>query len=254
MKVGTLSDRLANRVVRHFPAQRLRIAPERAVVSFTFDDAPETAWTHGAPVLEAAGARGTYYVCGGLAGTMLEGRALIPSDGYADLAARGHELACHTFSHGKLASYRRERLRADLDRNAAFLEELDGRSDRRNFAVPYTMSWPPAQSELRRRFTTSRGGQRGINRGQVDPFNLLTMELRDGGLPREVSDALLDDLAVRPGWLIFLTHDVAEEPMPFGCTTDRFARLVEAIAMRGFPILTVDAAIDMLGMRTHPSP
>ena len=36
------------------------------MVSFTFDDVPKSAATVGAPMLEEYGARGTFYVAGGL--------------------------------------------------------------------------------------------------------------------------------------------------------------------------------------------
>lgn len=246
-KIGTLGDRMANRILRHFPGPRVEIAPVRPIVSFTFDDVPESAWTHGAPILEAAGARGTFYLSGGLVGRQEPSRRLISLEGCRDLAARGHELGCHTFAHRKLASLGAAGLAADLDRNAAFLAGCDGRTGPRNFAVPYTMSWPLAQPELRRRFRTSRGGERGINRGPVDPYNLATHELRDGGLEADAVGTLLDDLLARPGWLIFFTHEIAASPTEFGCTEANFAHLVAEAARRGCEILNVEAAVEALG-------
>lgn len=250
LRVGTLTDRIANRVVRHFPGPKVEVAPSRPIVSFTFDDAPESAWTHGASILETVGARGTFYIAGALVGTVEPDRRLIPVEGCIDLARRGHELGCHTYSHDKLARYSKAALSADLERNAAFLAECDGRTGQRNFAVPYAMSWPPAQAGLRRRFRSSRSGIHGCNRGSVDPYNLRAVGLGDGGPDLAAMARLLDDLAARPGWLIFFTHDVTSSPTRFGCRTGNFAGLVEMVADRDCAIMTVDAAIDSLGF--HP--
>ena len=43
------------------------------MVSFTFDDLPKSAVTTGAGMLEAHGARGTFYVSGGLVGAARAG-------------------------------------------------------------------------------------------------------------------------------------------------------------------------------------
>lgn len=247
-RIGTLGDRLANRIVRHFPGPRVRIAPARPIVSFTFDDVPESAWRNGAALLEDAGVRGTFYIAGGLVGGSEYGRPTISREGCLDLARRGHELASHGFVHHKLGSFSRDGLKADLDRNALFLEECDNTAGRRNFAVPYTMSWPPALPELRRRFQTSRGGQPGINRDLVDPHNLLAVELRDGGLDSASARQWIDDVVAQPGWLIFFTHDILPEDSEFGCTTERFSALVEMAITSGCEVLTIRAAAEKLGL------
>ncbi len=55
---GALARRLAPFLFR----QTVRMRNARPLVSFTFDDAPRSAGTTGAGILEASGACGTYYV------------------------------------------------------------------------------------------------------------------------------------------------------------------------------------------------
>lgn len=248
-KVGTLADRIANRLVRAFPGPRVAVAPEHPIVSFTFDDAPQSAWRHGAAILEAAGGRGTYYLSGGLIRAGTPELDLMPLDGCADLVARGHELGCHTWSHPKLSTLSRKALEADLDRNAEFLAALDGRASKRNFAVPFAMATPLKQPLLRARYRTSRGGRPGINRGPTDLHYLSAVELRESFLDASGIDAWLDDLARAPGWLIFFTHHVSESPAGgFGITPRQFGTVVDGVARRGFHMLSVDAALDRLGI------
>lgn len=248
VKTGTLVDRIANRIVRYFPGPRRKVAFSRPIVSFTFDDVPENARTHGATMLEAIGARGTFYIAGGLVGTVERDRKLISLDGCMDLARRGHELGCHTYSHNKLSRYTTAGLQMDLERNAAFLAECDGKTGRRNFAVPYTMSWPPTQAEFQRRFRSCRSGLYGINRGTIALYNLASVALGSGGPSLEAIEILLDELVEEPGWLIFYTHDVSANPTRFGYRYDEFSRLIEMVAARDCAISTVDEAITALGL------
>lgn len=243
-QIGGLIDRLANRFARYAPGARADIRLEQPIVSFSFDDAPMTAATHGATILERNGARGTFYLAGSMLGITAHGREFITAEVAASLAARGHELACHTFSHSRLRDLSANALAADLDRNAACLDELDGGgAGRRNFAIPYTMVWPPANSGLRARFSTVRGGAHGINSGASDLLNLRSVELRENADYLRRATHYLDAAAAQPGWLIFFTHDVADMPGEFGCKPETLSALVEAAKQRGYRILPVADAL-----------
>jgi peptidoglycan/xylan/chitin deacetylase (PgdA/CDA1 family) len=67
-KLYNLADRISNRLMRHLPVATLEVPSQTPTVSFTFDDAPDSALTTGAQILEAHGVRGTFYIAGGLAG------------------------------------------------------------------------------------------------------------------------------------------------------------------------------------------
>ena len=64
----SLKGKLRRRIARLAQRRPVRMALERPMISFTFDDMPVTAALAGAQVLEQRGARGTYYVSTGLAG------------------------------------------------------------------------------------------------------------------------------------------------------------------------------------------
>lgn len=249
VKIGTIADRISNRLVRAFPGPRTRIEPTRPIVSFSFDDAPLSAWHAGAPMLEDAGWRGTFYLAGGLVAGAMPEFDIMPAEGCADLTARGHELGCHTYAHPKLSTLSEAALGADLDRNGRFLKELDGRAARRNFAVPYTMMAPFRQPMLRARFRTSRGGWPRVNRGPTDLHCLSSVELHQDTFDPGWLAGFLDDLARAPGWLIFFTHYVEDDPRGgFGVTPRQFGAVVDEVARRGFDVLTVDAALDRMGI------
>lgn len=243
-KLYNVADRVANRIMRHLPRRQLSVAATTPIVSFTFDDVPDTAASKGAKILEAHGVRGTFYIAGGLAGRREPDRSLIEIDGCRELAAVGHEIGCHTFSHDVVRRMGRQRLRADLDTNARYLQQVAPGFTARNFAFPYNLASPRMRDELAQRYRSCRGGWEGINRGPTDPGYLKAVELRQ---PEELAEDRLrwiDNVVQDPGWLIFFTHDITETPTPYGCTPRTLDKLVSYALEKGCVVLPVDQTLD----------
>lgn len=244
---GGLVDRLANRLIWKFAGPRRLLVTDVPLVSFTFDDVPDSALHEGAAILESHGVRGTFYIAGGLAGQVEPERILIGPEGCRELAGRGHEVGCHSFSHRRIRDIPRAELPGDLDRNAAYLAAAGIARPPGNFAFPYNAAWPPARSEFHRRFRSCRAAGEAINRGRVDPLMLKAVEIRQ---PEEEARALtgwIDEVARTPGWLVFFTHDIAAGPTAYGCTPRTFDHLVAHAVARGCVVLPVDRALDRLG-------
>lgn len=237
-------DRLANGIARATPRRRIDIALERPIVSFSFDDVPETALSNGARILEDHGVRGTFYVAGALAGGFYEGQPMLGTSDYRELANRGHEIAHHTFSHLKPRELGWG-YAADLDLNDDFLGEITDEPVR-NFAFPYGLSAPWARRELRGRFRSGRSAEKGINRGTTDLDYLWAVDLNGRSSDAEML-GWIADAARESGWLIYLTHDVKDPPSPFGCRPSTLTQLVTRALDIGAEILTVDKALDRLG-------
>ncbi|MBN8930714.1 polysaccharide deacetylase family protein [Agrobacterium pusense] len=247
-KIGTIADRVNNRLVRYFPGPTARIETSEPIVSFTFDDVPASAWTSGARILENENVRGTFYISGVFIDRHDEPQDMISARGCSELATAGHELACHTYSHRKLSSFSRRGLEEDLDRNEKVLASFDENWHRRNFSTPFGMASPLMQPMLRRRFRTARGIMPGINRGSIDPHNLAAVELRPDPNYLDAADRWLDDVLQNGGWLVIFTHDVSSAPSFYGCPEDRFQGFVRKAASGGAKVMTVDAAVTALGL------
>jgi peptidoglycan/xylan/chitin deacetylase (PgdA/CDA1 family) len=63
-----LRARVDNRLSRYFFKAPLRLRNVQPMVSFTFDDFPESAASVGVPLLDQYNARATFYVTGDLVG------------------------------------------------------------------------------------------------------------------------------------------------------------------------------------------
>lgn len=247
---GSINRRLAPFVFR----RTLRMRNRRPIVSFTFDDAPRSAYTEGAAILERAGACGTYYVCGGLCDTSAEGMEFIRSADFAQLNERGHELACHTFSHVRVPSLNREGIVAELDRNRQFVEAACADVMLRNFSYPFGDVSPASRLAAQSRFSSCRGINAGVNHGMVDLGLLKAISIYDRVLDRKIVERHLDQAIRSNGWLIFYTHDVDARPSPYGTSPDLLEELVSWTAKLGFATLTVRNALGEIGFRGANGP
>lgn len=247
--IDQCASRLENRLIRAAPWQVMQVPTREPIVSFTFDDVPASALDLGATILEADGVRGTFYISGGLEGRIEPDRTLIDLAGCRELAARGHEIGCHSYAHRDLRHVDGSALIEDLARNARYLDAIDPRPGRRNFAYPYNSGSFGKRAVLGNAFRTCRAGGEGINRGATDPTFLRAVEIRQPqqhvlGLARWI-----EALVANPGWLIFFTHDISPRPTPYGCTAPSFRLLVGYALARGCQVLTVDAALERMGLR-----
>ncbi len=244
--IDSLAGRITNRMLERLPGPRIDIPTTTPVVSFTFDDVPQSALTEGAAILERYDARGTFYIAGSMVGQDSAERRLIDEQGCTELVRCGHELGCHTFAHPNLRHLHGNALARDIAANRAFLSTVAPERPPTNFAYPYNSGSFRARSLLADRFRTARGGLHGINRGPTDRTFLRALPIEQPEESVRALHAQVDALVANPGWLIFFTHDLSETPTPYGCTPQSFEALVRHTRDAGCTILTVDAALDHL--------
>lgn len=248
-KIQYWMGRIQAHLMRRFAPKTLHVTSARAVISFTFDDVPDSTLYYGATILEKYGLRGTFYIAGHLAGRSETTRQLINENGIAELAERGHEIGCHTFSHPNIATLSGVQLQSETDQNRAFLNRVldkhQGKAGSQlNFAYPYNAVSYFAYRRMAKNYRSCRAGENRINRGATCLQMLFGMEI--GRPDEEVTQlkAEIDAVKAQPGWLIFFTHDISETPTPYGCTPAAFERLVQYAVQSGCEILTVNEALN----------
>jgi peptidoglycan/xylan/chitin deacetylase (PgdA/CDA1 family) len=222
------------------------------VVSFTFDDFPRSAWVSGGAILEKFDKRGTYYAAMGLAATENQLGPMFDADDLRTAHARGHEIACHTYSHRDCCRAAPDEIAAEIERNAAALAEFID-APPINLAYPFGGVSLTAKTALAGRFASCRGTGRGLNQGAVDLADLRATSIYGRDFDRDTLCQLIDDAQAAGGWVIFYTHDVADEPSPFGCTPAQFQSIV-AYAAENVPVLPVRDVLAGLGLaKRQPS-
>ena len=240
---------LVLRISRKLAAMAMRkpmtLAPGARVVSFTFDDAPVSACVAGADILERHGARGTFYIAGGLTDRVEEGRPCHSAANLTALHQAGHELACHGFSHQRYDTSSIAGLRAELDRNVEFLQQFGVNPERLNFAYPFGACSFAAKRVCGPRFQSSRITGNGLHKGQVDLSMLGSYRLYGSTLEAAQWQAALAETA-RGGWLIVNTHEVEDDFGAYGCSPATLEAMVRQAKALGCEVLTVQQAIDAL--------
>ncbi|HEX8570749.1 MAG TPA: polysaccharide deacetylase family protein [Caulobacteraceae bacterium] len=233
----TLGGKLRRELSRFASRRPATASLARPLASFSFDDVPLTAALAGAAVLEARGLRGTFYVCGGLAGASGAMGALADHEHIRALAARGHEIACHTYSHPDCGRLVAPAVDAELDRNAAALASW-GLPAPATFAYPFGEVSPAAKSRAADRFALARSVRRGLVRGGSDLAQAPAVGLV-GPQADRTARAWIEKARRADGWIIFYTHDVRDEPSAWGATPGALAASVDAAIAAGLEVVTV---------------
>lgn len=241
--LANLRRKISSRLARHVALERRRFVDARAMVSFTFDDAATSAGLAGAERLQRMGGRGTYYIASGLIGRSDYGYALMDRDSLRELHFRGHEIGLHGHAHRAASAFSAQEFRDDLQKNRDWLESIDEGIRPANFAYPYGLASFARKRQLYGLVASSRSIAPGVMAGDFDPQFLRCVELADRRLTPERLAAYLDLAVQSGGWLIFCSHDIADAPTSYGCTTGLFQRALDGAASRGVEIVTIAAGL-----------
>ncbi|MDB5429208.1 MAG: polysaccharide deacetylase [Caulobacter sp.] len=241
----TLKGKIRRRLVRLAHRRAAVVNLPRPLISFSFDDAPASAATIGAQLLEAHGHRGTYYISAALAGHDGPMGRYANAEQIAALAQAGHEIACHTYSHLDCGQANG----AQADEDAALNDEVLrawGAPSATSFAYPYGDVSAAAKQALAHRFTTLRALHHGLieTGSDLNQAPAIGIEGPDG---EGAALRWMMRAAAKKAWLILYTHDVAESPSEWGCTPVALERLIAAADRLGFDVATVADAAARIG-------
>lgn len=230
-----------------FSRRLLDVRPKRPLISFTFDDFPKSALWTGGRILEDAGLAGTYYVSLGLLGQDSPNGNIADSTDLPRLIGQGHELGCHTFSHCDSWETEPAVFERSIIKNRQALDHFLPGSEFKTFSYPISLPRRATKSRVAKYFLCSRAGGQTFNSGTTD-LNQLSAYFLEKSVHRiqDVKDVI--DLNRRAhGWLIFATHDISDNPSPFGCTPDFFAQVVRYAVDSDATILPVLQALATIG-------
>lgn len=240
---NTLKIKLTSYAARKMSVKTARLAGQQPVASITFDDFPRNAWTIGGPILDRHGVKGTYYTAGGFCGRTVDGTEFYTADDLTAITAAGHELACHGYGHQPTPSLNPSQLAADWARNRQFLAPFLGGKAPDSYAFPYGRVSPRTKRFMAPRFSNVRGVHPGVNVGRVDlgQLNTISLESRCWN-PAGVEEAIQRVLDEK-GWLVLYTHDVSDNPSPYGSTPQVLDWALEKVVAAGIAVLPMRDAV-----------
>lgn len=248
-KVRNFYQRKAASVVFKRP---LAIKSDSPLISFTFDDFPRSALFTGGQILNRCGLVGTYYVSLGLAGAETPTGTMFVHDDLRIALEEGHELGCHTYPHCHSWQTDPSAFEQAVTDNQRALSKVLPEARFETFSYPISPPRPLSKQKIARHFLCCRGSGQTFNSGMADLNQLSAFFLEQSRDSLPTVKDMIDRNAQARGWLIFATHDVAEQPTRYGCTPQFFTAVVEYAIHSGAKIMPVASAVRELMQQQRP--
>lgn len=251
----TLYERVCNRMALFDRLHTGKIHLDRPLATFTFDDFPASAYEVGGRLLEEAGVRATYFVSGELLGRTAEGVRYFDENHLRAAYRNGHEIGCHGFRHEKFSILGHDFARKSCDDNARFVQSVLGpQATMTSFAYPFGDASLWVKELMAQRFEACRGVHEGINAGTADraQVDIISLEMRHA--PALDLEKVIAEATARKGWIVFLSHDLSEDPSPYGSTPATIERTLRAVIEAGIQVVPFNAAVAHVFQKRHPLP
>ena len=245
--LATLPARIVGKYQRtsakYFSRRMITMRNESPLISFTFDDFPESSLRVGGAILKGHGLAGTYYASLGLMGQMTPTGLIFSPGDLKALLDDGHELGCHTFAHCDSWETTPSAFERSVEENQTALSRLHSGARFATLSYPITCPRPETKLRLSRRFECCRFGGQTFNVGSLD-LNLVAAHFleKDSGDGAVIGNLIEQTVRTR-GWLVIATHDIADEHTPYGCTPAFFESVVRDAARSGAVIMPVADAL-----------
>ncbi len=184
-------------------------------VSFTFDDFPRSALLTGGRILK---------------------RSL---GDIKDLVDQGHELGCHTFDHCHSWETKPRIFEESIIDNKQALKDFSLGVSFQTFSYPISCPRPFTKRRVGKHFVCCRGGGQSFNLGTTDGNYLNAFFIEQSRNDPGSINHLIEQNGRARGWLILATHDVCDNPSPYGCTPALFENIVQCAVQSGARILPI---------------
>ena len=236
----------ARRLAKWFGRRSFVVPANRPAISFTFDDFPRSSLLTAGSILEEVGLAATYYTALGLAGKTIATGEMFVGDDIPDLLARGHELGCHTHDHCPAWETPTPGYLTSVDQNIRAFASVAPTARLETHSYPISYPRPATKVRLGKIFRACRGGGQVPNfaASDLNYLNSLFLEQCEGNI--SPIERAIGATMERGGWLIFSTHDVAENHTRFGCSPAFFTQVVRRAVQSGATILPMAKALDLL--------
>jgi peptidoglycan/xylan/chitin deacetylase (PgdA/CDA1 family) len=212
------------------PAYAWRGSRRRRRLALTFDDGPDPVWTPRVlDLLAARGVRGTFF----LVGT----RAARAPETVRRIAAEGHEVASHAWSHRSLWLLGPRATESEIGRAHALLADLAGREPR-HFRPPWGMVNAALFAALRR------------HRERLVLWSVQPEGLRPAPAARQTRHVLA---RAHPGAIVDL-HDAEGTPGAPARLVEALPAMIDGLRGVGYELTTVADVLDGDAQRSAPAP
>lgn len=213
----------------------------RALVTLTFDDASQSQFLNGWPVMQKYGMKGTFYMTTG----SLDGYWYMIPDQIKQLYNGGNHIAAHTLTHANLTTVSSAQLAKELAEPQAYLQNLIG-APVADFATPYGAFNTTVINAIKNYYRSHRGVDEGLNsKSNFNIFNLLVRNVYNTTTAANVTN-WVNQAKQSNSWLILVYHEVKPNPDQYSVSPEGLDAQLKAIQDTGVSVVTLDQAINEL--------
>lgn len=116
----------------------------------------------------------------------------------------------------------------------------------KTLSYPISPPRPRTKARIANRFMCCREGGQKFNTGIADLNQLSAYFLEKSRDNFAAVKEVIDRNQEARGWLIFATHDVSDNPTPYGCRPEFFRAVVEYTVNSGAETAVVSRALEIL--------
>jgi peptidoglycan/xylan/chitin deacetylase (PgdA/CDA1 family) len=231
---------------------------DEPLISFTFDDFPRSALFTGGALLEQYGVAGTYYASLGLMEKVAPTGEIFHRSDLAILLDQGHELGCHTFAHCHAYDTSADEFEHSILENRHALHRVAPEARFETMSYPISCPRPGTKRRCAKYFSACRAGGQTLNAGTIDLNHLSAFFIEQSRDNPDAITRIIDETCRARGWLILATHDVCDDPTPYGCKPKLFESILRYAARSSASVVPMREALRHLGVgpvfrpyRTH---
>lgn len=236
---------------RPYDIQNGAIKPfDEPIISVTFDDGWETAYTVGLPVMQEYGILSTQYVLG----STFDDPSYVSEGQIQSFMSAGHEIASHSMTHPNLTSLSDEQLRYELGESKKVLSSKFPITE--DFAPPVGAYDERTTSFIKQYYRSARNTEADLKNGvfdsdanlggNFDRYNINAFTMR--------SSTTLEDLRQfiafaqeNNAWIIITYHQLDSSGTDYSVSPENFRQQMQLISeskIRSAPLGKVIDAID----------
>lgn len=212
----------------------------RPLVSLTFDDAWESVYTNGLPILQKYGLTSTQYL---LTGMTSDPEYMTPAQMLAFKNA-GHEIASHTVTHPDLTTLSATKVKQELANSQKSLQQWTG-AGVTDFASPYGSMDATVLKQVKTYYASHRGVVSGFNgKNYFNTYDIKVQDVESNTSLTQIQ-AWVNQAKATSTWLVLVYHQIDANPNAgdFNTPPADFDAQMNAIKNSGVTVETVAQAL-----------
>ncbi len=224
---------------------------EEPLLSVTFDDGWESAYSVGLPIMQQNGVLSTQYILAG----EFKNSVNISESQVKSFQSHGHEIASHTFDHPNLTILNDTELQKQVVESKKILEKKFGTI--KDFAPPLGARNEKTTALIKQNYRSQRNTDSDpINIGDEDvnlkptfnQYDIIAFTVRNTTTLADV-ERLVDYATARKAWAVITYHQIDDSSSEFAVNKDAFKMQMQMLRNKQIRIKTIGQVLDAVEAR-----